>query len=152
MRKEWVKENSGETKPMTKWIGLIVSFGLLFWAMETANAQAELKRYRYKNRVLLVFAPSESDPNYQKQFELNKKHVAELDERDVIVVSAFAGDKRFAGLRNTYNVPANAFRVLLIGKDGHTAFRSTAPAAIDMLNSLIDKMPMRRDEMRKKKK
>jgi Domain of unknown function (DUF4174) len=41
--------------------------------------------------------------------------------------------------------------VLLIGKDGHTALQRPKPVNADVVFSAIDRMPMRRDEMRRPK-
>ncbi len=43
-------------------------------------------------------------------------------------------------------------RVLLIGKDGHVAFEAASPLAPADITGRIDRMPRRRDEMRRRGK
>jgi hypothetical protein len=47
-------------------------------------------------------------------------------------------------LRRLYKLPANAFAVVLIGKDGEIKMRQALPVAAAALENTIDAMPMRR--------
>jgi uncharacterized protein DUF4174 len=73
---------------------------------------------------------------------------AEFLERDLTVVSEIAEGP----LHQKYDVPGHAFQVSLIGKDGHTIGNWSKPISSEELFSIIDAMPMRRDEIRKKTK
>ena len=59
------------------------------------------------------------------------------------------GGNKGTALRTRYGVKPGQFRVLLIGKDGHVASGSSSPIRLHELTEQIDRMPMRRDEMRR---
>jgi len=52
-----------------------------------------LNNYQWKNRLLLVFAPSEQDAAYQTQKQLIVGHQSQLDERDLRLIEVFATGK-----------------------------------------------------------
>ena len=113
-------------------------------------AQNDLTKYRNNNRLLLVFAPSKGDPRWQKQNLLLAGSAAEFQERDLLRFdylekSGHAG----AALRTRYGVKPGQFRVLLLGKDGHVASSGPTPLSLQTLTEQIDRMPMRREEMRR---
>lgn len=118
----------------------------------------DLKQYQWKNRLLLVFAPSPEDAHYQEQLELLSND-DELAERDLIVFHIFDGDSGFAGevrlseedvvqLQEKFKVETRAFTIILMGKDGTEKQRWTQPIKSQDLFALIDDMPMRQQEMR----
>jgi hypothetical protein len=53
-------------------------------------------------------------------------------------------------MRNQYKIAPEAFVLILIGKDGEEKFRSSTPVTIERINHIIDAMPMRQDEMKRK--
>ncbi len=113
-------------------------------------AQSDLSQYRNKNRLLLVFAPSRSDPRWQTQNTLLAKSAAGFQERDLLRFDYLEhGGNKGAALRTRYGVKPGQFRTLLIGKDGHVASGSYSPVRLHELTEQIDRMPMRREEMRR---
>ena len=48
-----------------------------------------------------------------------------------------------------YGVDPRTFAVVLIGKDGHDAFRAARPVKPEALYGVIDAMPMRRAEVKR---
>lgn len=126
----------------------LLPFSLLLLAAlpSPTRAQGDLSRYQGKNRLLLVFAPSASDPRWARQNLLLRRSGVQFADRDLLRFDIFEqGQSR--GLRARYRIKAGRFRVLLIGKDGHVAFLGTTPTALADLTGRIDRMPMRRDEM-----
>lgn len=118
-------------------------------------------RFRDKNRLLLVFAPSASDPRWARQDALLAGSRAQFTDRDLLRFDLFEygqsrggrmslGRREAANLRARYRVRPGSFRVLLLGKDGHVAFGTPTPVALSGLTGRIDRMPMRRDEMRRR--
>lgn len=117
-----------------------------------------LESYQWKNRVVLVFAPSPEDEQYQEQLEyLSNEN--EILERDLILFHVFGAQGGFAGetrlsdeesteLRKTFNVGKSDFAVVLVGKDGTEKRRWQKPVESSELFALIDEMPMRQAEMR----
>lgn len=124
------------------------------------RARAAEHAYLWRARPLYVFAGSEQDPRLQKQRAIVAGAEADLGERDVVVIfvvgarvtrpaGAAAGNSA-DDLRRSFSVPANAFRAILVGKDGGVKLSSPTPLTSSSLRSLIDAMPMRRDEMRRR--
>ncbi len=114
-------------------------------------AEGDLSQYHNKNRVLLIFAPGKSDPHWQKQNALLQNSAAAFQDRDLVRLDDLETEGvHGAGLRTRYGVKPGQFRVLLIGKDGHVASGGPTPINLDALTSQIDRMPMRREEMRRR--
>ena len=112
-------------------------------------AQNDLLHYRNKSRLLLVFAPSKADPRWQKQNTLLTGNDADFKERDLLRFDYLEhGGDEGASLRTRYGVKPGEFRVLLIGKDGHVASGGPTPISLRELTAQIDRMPMRREEIK----
>ena len=117
-----------------------------------------LTPYHNKNRLVFLFAPNKSNALYRKQAALWQGKRAEMDERDILRFNVFesgAGEIGAAplsaggsgALRKRFKIRRGAFRMILVGKDGHTALSSAVPVPAARLFALIDAMPMRRQEM-----
>ncbi|MEM6764455.1 MAG: DUF4174 domain-containing protein [Bacteroidota bacterium] len=138
---------------------------LILWGFLTIHASQDdpLRKHRWQDRVLLVFSPSTADPLYQEQMKLFAKQEAGLDERNLVTYEVYPSSGKYPNmtqlspkdanaLRNTYAIPPEAFVVILIGKDGGEKERKVNELfSIPSLFSLIDAMPMRRQEMKRKK-
>jgi hypothetical protein len=123
----------------------------------------DLDAYRWKSRILLIFAPSADSKAYKQQtreFEGQKDGIL---DRDLIILELLeiretrAGTKPLSErvarqMRRQFDVGAGEFVLILIGKDGTVKLRSNQPVVISKLFGLIDAMPMRQQEMLKKKK
>jgi hypothetical protein len=112
-------------------------------------AAPTIEQMRGNRRVLIVTAPAASDARLieQQNVLISWKHEAE--NRDVTVVEVVGGQVHGARdsattLRRTRHLPTSSFAVILIGKDGHEAIRSSKPLTGEMLSVRIDAMPMRR--------
>lgn len=114
-----------------------------------------LDQYRWKNRILLVFAPDPQDQHLMDQLSLLNASRAGLVDRDlkVIVVnpksntSLPTADSKH--LYQVYKVEKDTFRVVLIGKDGTEKLRASQPISPIDLFRIIDAMPMRQSEQPK---
>jgi hypothetical protein len=145
---------------------LAILFALLP-ALAFAQNAPSLASLKDKNRVLLVFAPSYKDPLFQQQVAMLQHHQEELKDRDLILIAVLvhagnaagpgtlrtlhaptASDTDQLALRSRFHVPQDRFAVVLIGKDGGEKLQKHTPVTIEKLNSIIDAMPMRKDEMR----
>lgn len=115
-----------------------------------------LDQYRWKNRILLVFAPDPQDQHLMDQLSLLNASRAGLVDRDlkVIVVnpksntSLPTADSKH--LYQVYKVEKDTFRVVLIGKDGTEKLRTNQPILPIDLFRIIDAMPMRQSEQPKR--
>ena len=141
---------------------------LLLFASLACNAQSRvdaadgpfsLDPYRWQNRILLVFAPSAKSPDYEAQMRLFEGEEAGFEDRDLVTIRVLdegesrVGDRRLPEaaadqLRERFDVGADQFRVVLVGKDGTEKRRDGAPVKTSAIFEEIDAMPMRQREMR----
>lgn len=123
---------------------------LLVTSLMLANisqaTEFNLEKYRWQNRPLLVFTPSEQHPAYQQTLAAIEREQPDFADRDMVLLTALANEAE--PLRNRYRIAANEFRILLIGKDGGVKLESAEAADMDEIFRLIDGMPMRQREMR----
>ena len=111
----------------------------------------DLDSLKWNSRVLLLFAPRENDPQLQDQerrFEAEQKG---LDERDLKVFALTGTSGEMRALRNRFHAADGRFTLLLLGKDGGEKLRKGHAVAPEEIFQIIDNMPMRRDEMDRKK-
>lgn len=122
--------------------------------------EAPLETYRWAKRVLLVFAPHADSALYQRQQQMLLVGEHGLNERDMVVILVLKGAVSMeepptahvsaVELRDAYGVLPHEFQVVLIGKDGGLKLRREQPISLADLFSLIDTMPMRKQEMRRR--
>jgi hypothetical protein len=112
---------------------------------------ASLDGLRWKNRVLVLVAPSAQDDQLQAQRRLLQAASGGMRERDIVVMDAIGDGQQARELRKRSATDGRAFRIVLIGKDGNTAFASNNPLTAQDIFGRIDAMPMRRDEMRNRR-
>lgn len=140
---------------------LLSAFALLLFLLFALSAQTPksvsleqtLRNSRWKKRVLLIAAPSVEQADFTTQKALLAASKADLDERDFLVLEVLyhqlpATDLRF--LAEKLGVQSPGFAAVLIGKDGGVKEKSSRPIPPADLFGTVDKMPMRRQEMRKK--
>jgi hypothetical protein len=127
--------------------------------VKNKNMAFDLKSYQWKNRLLLVFAPDENNPAYQKQMQLFQGQQADFSERDLLLVEILTeGTSRATGkvideadvtkVRSRFQSPQD-FRVILVGKDGTQKRSDSKPVEAKVIFNEIDAMPMRQQEMQK---
>ena len=133
----------------------------------TAPAQSPLKTLQDHNCVLLLFAPTSGSPEFARQQALLKNHASDLADRDLICIpvlstwveadaslrqknATFTTDAEQNHLRRRYNIQAQSFTVVLLGKDGGEKLRSSIPVTMDKLAAFIDSMPMRQQQLRQR--
>ncbi|MBV9077883.1 MAG: DUF4174 domain-containing protein [Methylobacteriaceae bacterium] len=117
-------------------------------ALATPLAAApDLAAYRWKARLLVVIAPDPGDPRLGEQRRIAEADHQGFAERDLTVLEAVGADA--VALRRRFGVPPEAFRAILVGKDGAAKLVSDRPLGPDRLFREIDAMPMRQDEMRR---
>lgn len=121
-------------------------------AMETpaperieAADTADLSTFLWKNRVLLIFADNESDPRFTEQMALLDVRPEDLAERDLVIITDTDPAAQSA-LREKFR--PRGFMLMLIGKDGSVYLRKPRPWSTREISRSIDKMPIRREELR----
>ena len=149
-------------KPCSALSGMLVVI-LAFWILTGKDAfSMDLTPFEWKNRLLLMFAPDDHNPHLKKlRSEIGRRH-SEADDRDLVVFEVLESGPSLMGdtelslsaagsLRDRFNIPRNAFVVVLVGKDGGVKLKSDERVTIEDVFDLIDSMPMRQNEMRRKK-
>jgi len=100
-------------------------------------------------RQLLLFTQNKDTGLAEKQLAIWTEAQAEMQERDLII-TVITGNEL---LYKKYKVDSQTdFTVILLGKDGIEKLRTQNLLTANKLFALIDAMPMRRQEMRKKEK
>ena len=98
---------------------------------------------------LVVIVAEPGDPRAVQENAILARDEAELRSRDVVVQTI---TPEAARRRADLDVaPETTFEVLLVGKDGGVKLRSEKPVASSVITALIDTMPMRQEEMRRKR-
>jgi hypothetical protein len=121
----------------------------------------DLDAYQWKNRIILIFAPSSDSDAFKRQMREFEGQGDGILDRDLIIFEIFKRGRSHSGnasisehqanqLRHQFRVKEGKFMIILIGKDGGVKLRSNDPVATSGLFSLIDGMPMRQEEMRRK--
>lgn len=127
---------------------------MMIWAVQgAASLQERIDRLIWKNRVVLVYAPREESDSYREQIRLLNSAPAELTERNMVVITCLKDRlplKDQGYLIRQFQSKPEAFGVWLIGKDGSVKLQSERPVSPEKLFGLIDSMPMRRAEMKRR--
>ena len=117
-----------------------------------------MENYLWKNRILLVFSPTQTNPHLLNQRSWISKNRSGFDDRHLLVFEVVnnnvllrlgesAVKHNASVLRSEFSVKQIQFRSLLIGKDGTIKYDRPPPAAPCFVVGLIDSMPMRRQEI-----
>lgn len=120
----------------------------------------DLNKYKWENRVLLLFTPEANNGEYVKQKKYIAANAAGMPERDMVLIEVVGEGKVWIDgkeqegvqgkqLREQFAIAPDAFTILLIGKDGTEKYRSKTAVPLEKIYALIDQMPMRQQEMRK---
>ncbi len=123
---------------------------------------ADLSKYRWRHRLLLIFSPSSQTPAFQKLVDHLQQQREGVADRDLVVFSlindvqsrveeAVLNRQEAETLRRQFRVGADEFRVVLIGKDGTVKLSEPAVNLSDIF-ALIDSMPMRQQEMQERQR
>jgi hypothetical protein len=142
---------------------LLLSLSMAQAGENNSVADLDLDSLRWKNRVIVLFSPSESDASFQLQKQGLASSAQGVLERDLMVLEIVEQGQSRAGnhllseksvqdVRKRLGVVGGSFQVLLIGKDGGVKLRSSEPVSMKDLFGLIDSMPMRQQEIGSKKK
>jgi hypothetical protein len=106
---------------------------------------ADLNEFLWIKRPLVVFADSPADPRYTLQMEYLTERLEYLDELDVVILTD-TDPSADSALRE--RLRPRGFMLVLIGKDGTIYLRKPLPWDVREISRVIDKMPMRQQEIR----
>ena len=139
--------------------GFLIILGLIFASFTpianaiennfiTVDKDTNLKVYEWSHRPVVIFANSDRDPNFISQMEFLSEDIRALQERDIIVL--IDTDPNFSSSLRKKLRP-HGFAFILIGKDGQVKLRKPSPWNIREIARVIDKMPIRQQEITRKK-
>lgn len=117
-------------------------FTLVFITTTTICSMAQYKSYRQ----LLIFGVGTHDTLIQQQLQLLQEAKEEVEERDLRIITVEKKSK----LYETYKVNPGGYAVILVGKDGGEKYRAAELTTANTIFALIDAMPMRRAEIKRK--
>ena len=125
----------------------------------SATSEIDLPDYRWKHRLLFIFAPSTTDATFLALDKRLAQTALEIEDRDMIIFRIFedshsrVSDKPLLpvdveALRRRFGIETGRFTVVLVGKDGGVKLVAHRDADLQSIFNLINSMPMRQQEMR----
>lgn len=125
------------------------------------GSSPDLSQFKWKNRLLLLFAPGRDHPFFDNLHQTIMNRKGEVEDRDLVIFEIFESgpsnvnmnnldSQTVQSLREKFNIREGEFAVILIGKDGGIKLNRRKQTEIEDIFGLIDAMPMRREEMREK--
>ncbi len=119
--------------------------------LRPAGAQGDadpLAQYLWVARPVIVFANTDRDPRLLRQVSELERVAADLEDRDVVViVDTEPGPSRYETTDLRRKFRPHDFNVIVVGKDGEVKKRSPQPITGDSLARLIDRLPIRQQEL-----
>ena len=109
------------------------------------GSEINLDDFLWINRPIVVLADSPGDPRFVEQMRLLRERLPDLKDRDVVVITDTEPSQK-TDLRQ--KLRPRGFMLVLIGKDGGIKLRKPSPWSVREISRVIDKMPMRRQEIR----
>jgi hypothetical protein len=107
-----------------------------------------IKGFEWAQRPIVIFANSDKDPNFISQMEFLSQDIKALKERDIVVL--VDTNPSFTSVLRKKLRP-HGFAFILIGKDGQVKLRKPSPWNIREIARVIDKMPIRQQEITRKR-
>ena len=131
---------------------LLVSFAKVADTEENYFREVEkntnIKGFEWAQRPIVIFANSDKDPNFISQMEFLSQDIKALKERDIVVL-VDTNPSIHSALRK--KLRPHGFAFILIGKDGQVKLRKPSPWNIREIARVIDKMPIRQQEITRKR-
>ena len=131
---------------------LLVSFAKVADTEESYFIKVEkntnIKGFEWAQRPIVIFANSDKDPNFISQMEFLSQDIKALKERDIVVL-VDTNPSVPSALRK--KLRPHGFAFILIGKDGQVKLRKPSPWNIREIARVIDKMPIRQQEITRKR-
>ena len=109
------------------------------------SGEMGLSQFLWKKRLLVIFSDSPGDPRFIEQMSLLETRIEDLVDRDVVLLID-TNPADMSALREKFR--PRGFMLVLVGKDGSVYLRKPLLWDVREISRSIDKMPMRRQEMR----
>lgn len=134
---------------------------LLGGSMLSTAVAYDLDQHAWRDRLLVIAAPTQGDPGVQQQRAVIKKRADAIADRQLRVFELFEdGGTRdgialtpaeTAQLRKRFGIGETERVMLLVGYDGGIKRRSSVDTDLRIFFLDIDNMPMRQAEIREKR-
>ena len=115
-----------------------------------AGGPDPLAAHRWRHRVLLAAAPTARDPTLALQRAAFAAMRAGARERDLVLVEVVGETAQARAVRQRFGLDPSGFAAILVGKDGGEKLRSARALDAQQLFPVIDAMPMRQSEMKRR--
>lgn len=113
-----------------------------FFAYDAVDV--DLADFLWVNRVIVVFADTPADPQFNQQMRILEEGYVRLIERDAVVVVDTDPSIR---TQPRQQLRPRGFSLVFVDKDGGVKQRKPSPLSIRELTNAIDRTPLRRQEM-----
>ena len=133
-----------------KYIVIALLFSNIIWSQN-------LSSHKWKERIIVIKADESNAALANSQFNMLVAEKEKLIDRKMVVYKCISGQCEFynglnpAKFLKIDNINAG-YSAVLIGFDGGKKYTSKKVVMPDVFFELIDKMPMRRQELRDKEK
>jgi hypothetical protein len=107
-------------------------------------AGVTLDDFLWLKRPIVVFADTPNDPAFQRQMQRINADLAQLEERDVVILT---DTDPAARTEVRQRLRPRGFSLVLMDKDGEVKRRNPAPWGVRDITHAIDRFPLRRQEM-----
>lgn len=109
---------------------------------------SDLSEFLWIFRPIVVFSDTPADPRFSEQIDNLRAEMAELTERDVVVLTDSDPAAR-SPLRK--KLRPRGFQLVLVGKDGRVYLRKPHPWSVREITRSIDKSPDRQREIEERR-
>jgi hypothetical protein len=137
---------------MKKLIFLLMLFTL-------SSFSQELKKHQWESRVLLIFTDDKNADDFKNQIKILSENKKGLKERKLVVYQFTKNEfttnfiEVWSSSNSLYKKFVNnkdRFKVILLGLDGGIKLEQDRILSPEKLFTIIDGMPMRRNELKRK--
>ncbi len=108
-----------------------------------------MKKYLWQNRVVILVHNDQESKPFKQQLRSFSSEKTAMEDRDMVVLTPKAQYKH--KILDELRVAKDFQGVLLVGKDGGIKLKKDFPVLPETLFALVDTMPMRQAEMKRKK-
>ena len=132
---------------------------IVFFIMQTSNANNNLSDFIWKNRILLIIIEKENKNEVDQYKKLLSQLSCEINDRDLLIgwftdksnmiANSTINPENIKKIKSRIKPNQSGDNILLIGKDGGIKRSYKSLPNIYEVFSIIDRMPMRRSEMKK---
>lgn len=124
----------------------------------------DLSKHRWENRLILLLETSPAQPETSQQVSLLMSAFEELKERKLVIYLCSPEETKMLfpeekivskdrkSIYSKFKSSEKGFEFCLIGLDGGVKLRKDVPISKEELFAVIDGMPMRRAELKRKNK